>query len=152
MKIVTNRFFLAVWVALCAALFTTNVCAQGQVTPSDMAKELHNPLSNLREVIFQLDVLPNIGPDEKTDWTGTVQPVWPFPIADGWKVVTYSIIPVVSQPGLTAGADRTNGLGDSTFFSYFVPPNEGKFIWGFGPGLQVPTHTRAEKGGQIFCC
>jgi len=146
MKTVTNHIFQAVWLALCAAFLTTNVCAQGRVDPSDMAKELHNPLSNLREVIFQLDVLPDVGPDNKTDWTGTVQPVWPFPLGDGWKVVTYSIIPVLSQPGLTAGADRTNGLGDSTFFGYFVPPNEGKFIWGFGPGLQAPTHTSDDLG------
>jgi hypothetical protein len=87
---------------------------KGQYTPSEIAKQLHNPLSNLREVIFQLDVLPNVGPDDKTEWVTTIQPVWPFPLVADWKLVTYSIIPVVSQPGLTPGADRTNGLGDST--------------------------------------
>ena len=88
MKAMTNLVFQEVWLALCAALLTTNVCAQDQVTPSDMAKELHNPLSNLREVIFQLDVLPNVGPGSKADWATTVQPVWPFALGDGWKVVT----------------------------------------------------------------
>jgi len=146
MRTSTGRFFQSVLVSLCAVLLATSVCAQDESNPSVTAKELHNPLSNLREVIFQLDVLPNVGPDNKTDWTGTIQPVWPFALGDGWKVVTYSIIPVVSQPGLTAGADRTNGLGDSTFFGYFVPPNEGKFIWGFGPGLQAPTHTNDDLG------
>jgi hypothetical protein len=47
---------------------------------------------------------------------------------------------------LTSGAHRTTGLGDSTFFGYFVPPNEGKLIWGFGPVLQVPTHTNKNLG------
>lgn len=117
-----------------------------QYTPSEIAKQLHNPLSNLREVIFQLDVLPNVGPDDETEWATTIQPVWPFPLVADWKLVTYSIIPVVSQPALTPGADRTNGLGDSTFFGYLVPPNEGKIIWGFGPALQVPTHTNADLG------
>jgi len=28
---------------------------QGDTKPSDIAKQLHNPLSNLREIIFQLD-------------------------------------------------------------------------------------------------
>jgi hypothetical protein len=65
MKAITNRILHALWLALCAAFLTTNVYAQNQVTPSDMAKELHNPLSNLREIIFHLDVLPNVGPDEK---------------------------------------------------------------------------------------
>ena len=146
MKAMINPVLQAVWLALCAALLTTSVCAQDRVTPPDMAKELHNPLSNLREVIVQLDVLPNVEPDSKADWATTVQPVWPFALGNGWKVVTYSIIPVVSQPGLTPGADRTNGLGDSTFFGYFVPPNEGKLIWGFGPGLQAPTHTNDALG------
>jgi hypothetical protein len=118
----------------------------GQYTPSEIAKQLHNPLSNLREVIFQLDVLPNVGPGEKTGWATTIQPVWPFSLGAKWKLVTYSIIPVVSQPGLLPGADRTNGLGDSTFFGYLVPPNEGKIIWGFGPALQAPTHTNADLG------
>jgi len=128
------------------ALLTTHVCAQDPLTPSETAKALHNPLSNLREVIFQLDVLPDVGPDNKTDWVGTVQPVWPFALGNGWKLVTYSIIPLVSQPGLTPGADRTNGLGDSTFFGYFVPPNESNIIWGFGPALQAPTHTSDDLG------
>jgi hypothetical protein len=148
---------IALYVAL--ALWASSVGAEesdepsasspkGQPTPSEIAKQLHNPLSNLREVIFQLDVLPSVGPDDKTDWATTIQPVWPFPLVDDWKLVTYSIIPIVSQPGLTPGADRTNGLGDSTFFGYLVPPNEGQIIWGFGPGLQVPTHTNDDLGND----
>ena len=138
---------IALYVAL--ALWASSVGAEesnepsasspkGQYTPSEIAKQLHNPLSNLREVIFQLDVLPNVGPDDETEWTTTIQPVLPFPLVAGWKLVTYSIIPVVSQPALTPGADRTNGLGDSTFFGYLVPPNEGKIIWGFGPACRSP--------------
>jgi hypothetical protein len=121
---------------------------KGQPTPSEIAKQLHNPLSNLREVIFQLDVLPNVGPDDKTDWATTIQPVWPFPLVDGWKLVTYSIIPVVSQPGAAPGAHRKDGLGDSTFFGYLVPPDEGQIIWGFGPALQAPTHTSDDLGND----
>jgi hypothetical protein len=120
--------------------------AQGGLTSSEMAKQLHNPLSNLREVIFQLDVLPDVGPGSKTDWVGTIQLVWPFDLGEGWKLVTYSIIPVVSQPGLESRDGRTNGLGDSTFFGYFVPPSEGKLIWGFGPALQAPTNTDNDLG------
>jgi hypothetical protein len=118
-----------------------------QLTAAEMAKELHNPLSSLREVIFQLDVLPDVGPDGKTDWAQSLQPVYPFDLANDWKLVTYSIIPVVSQPGLAPGEGRTDGLGDSTFFGYFVPPNEeGELIWGFGPALQVPTNTDNDLG------
>ena len=69
-------------------------------------------------------------------------------VGKDWKLVTYSIIPVVSQPGLTPADSRTNGLGDSTFFGYFVPPNEGKLIWGFGPSLVAPTHTSEALGND----
>lgn len=125
------------------------LCVAGEESPADIAKQLHNPLSDLREVIFQLDVLPDVGPDNKTDWAQTFQPVYPFALPNDWKLVTYSIIPVLSQPGLAPGDDRTNGLGDSTFFGYFVPPNEqGALIWGFGPALQAPTHSDDNLGND----
>jgi hypothetical protein len=140
-------FFRSGLLFLCAVLLSTQVFAQDPaITASEAAKALHNPLSNLREVIFQLDVLPDVGPESGTDWVGTIQPVWPFKLGNDWKLVTYSIIPVVSQPTLTPGGDRAGGLADSTFFGYFVPPNEGDIIWGFGPALQAPTHTKKELG------
>jgi hypothetical protein len=113
----------------------------GNSSAAEIAKESHNPLGNLREVIFQTDILPNVGPSKKTEVVETIQTVYPFSLGNSWKVMTYGIIPVVSQPRLSSRDDRTSGLGDSTFFGYFVPPNEGKLIWGFGPALQVPTAT-----------
>ena len=120
---------------------------RGAVDP-DITKQLHNPLSNLWEVIFQLDVLPDVGARRQNrvgrhDPTGLA-----LQLGKDWKLVTYSIIPVVSQPDLTPGDGRTNGLGDSTFFGYFVPPNEGKLIWGFGPALVAPTHTDDALGND----
>ena len=38
------------------------------LTPEEIAKEAHNPLGNLREVILQLDILPDVGPLGKTEW------------------------------------------------------------------------------------
>jgi hypothetical protein len=52
--------------------------AKGEYAPSGIAKQLDNPLSSLREVILQLDVLPSIGPDDKTDWATTIQRVMSF--------------------------------------------------------------------------
>jgi hypothetical protein len=145
MKVLNATRYLVT--AATVIIITSPAYAQTQLTPAEMAKELHNPLSSLREVIFQLDVLPDVGPDEKTDWVQTIQSVYPFDLGDEWKLVTYSIIPVVSQPGLAPGGGRTDGLGDSTFFGYFVPPNEeGELIWGFGPALQAPTNTDADLG------
>ena len=75
-------FKLSIFTLVLSALliFASSASAQQTLTP-DQAKAIHNPLSNLREVIFQLDVLPDVGPESKTDWVGTIQPVrqagWP---------------------------------------------------------------------------
>ncbi len=134
------------------ALLMSNVAAQDSDDPAqasgtsdlsaaEIAKEAHNPLGDLREMILQTDILPDVGVLGKTEIVETVQIVFPFAVGEKWKVMTYGIIPVVSQPAMNPGDDRSFGLGDSTFFGYFVPPNEGKLIWGFGPALQVPTAT-----------
>ena len=121
---------------------------QGKLSPAEIAKESHNPLGSLREIIFQLDVLPDVGPHEKTALVETIQTVYPFAVGDRWRVMTYGIIPVVSQPRVSAENDRALGLGDSTLFGYFVPPNEGVLIWGVGPALQVPTATNGALGND----
>jgi hypothetical protein len=135
--------------------FVSSVAAQDSTPASsgtvglsaaEIAKESHNPLGSLKETIFQLDILPNAGPSKKTELVETIQTVYPFSLGHGWKLVTYSIIPVVSQPSVTAGDKRTFGLGDSNFFGYFVPPNESELIWGIGPTLQAPTATSGDLG------
>jgi hypothetical protein len=125
-----------------AALFLLMVslkCFAGEKSAAEIAKESHNPLGNLKEIILQTAILPNVGANEKTLVVETIQTVFPITLGKGWKIMTYGIIPVVSQPGMFPGDDRSYGLGDSIFFGYFVPPNEGQLIWGFGPGLQAPT-------------
>jgi hypothetical protein len=126
-----------------------NSSPQPTATPSgNIGKELHNPLSNLKEIIFQLDVLPDEGPDEKGTYALSLQPVYPFSLPNGWSLVTYTILPMISQPGLEPGGSRTYGLGDTVFYGYFVPPNEGGLLWGFGPALQLPTHTDDDLGND----
>jgi len=115
--------------------------ATSELSAAEIAKEAHNPLGNLREIILQTDFLPNVGTLSKTEVVETIQIVYPFALGHQWKVMAYGIIPVVSQPAMYPGDDRSFGFADSTFFGYFVPPNEGKLIWGFGPALQVPTAT-----------
>jgi hypothetical protein len=117
-----------------------------ELTAAEIAKESHNPLGNLSEIIFQLDILPNVGPNNETALAESTQIVYPFSLGGGWKVMTYAIIPVISLPRVSAEQGRTFGLADSDFFGYFVPPNEGELIWGFGPALQVPTATSDALG------
>jgi len=115
--------------------------SEGELTPFEIAKEFEDPIGALRQVYFQLDVLPDVGSDNKTAWEGTIQAIWPFDIGDDWRLVTYWIIPLLSEPGMAPGDERTNGLGDSIFLSYFARETKGGIIWGIGPALQAPTHT-----------
>ena len=78
-----------------------------------------------------------------------IQPVWPFSLNDKWNLITRTIVPVISQPGvLTDGEGRVFGLGDTTFSAFFSPKDSGKLIWGVGPILLFPTATDATLGSD----
>jgi hypothetical protein len=103
--------------------------SQAKLTPSETAKQLHNPLSNLREVIFQLDVLPNVGPNNKTDWVETIQPVYPFDLPNDWFFIT----------NWTIGADWEAPSGDQ----WTVPIGGG-----FGKQFKIGDH-QFQAYGQL---
>ena len=44
--------------------------------------------------------------------------------------------------------DRKNGIGDTVFTAFLSPANPGKWIWGAGPVLQIPTNTSEELGNK----
>ncbi len=119
-------------------------------TAQSVAKQLRNPLSSLREVFFQLDVLPKTGATSSTTWRGSIQPVWPIDLSHDWKMVSYAIVPILSAPGATTDASRVGGLGDIQLFGYIVPPNERGLLWGVGPSVVLPTHTNSTLGTDAW--
>jgi hypothetical protein len=68
-----NIFFkLVLAVALSLALSLPGFAdPKTQLTAAEMAKELHNPLSSLKEVIFQLDGLGGLGSTQQRPLDGT---------------------------------------------------------------------------------
>lgn len=70
-----------------------------------------------------------------------IQPVWPFSLNEEWNLITRTIVPVISQPEFIPGDGRTDGLGDINFTAFFSPAKPGKWIWGVGPVLLLPTAT-----------
>ncbi len=107
-----------------------------------------NPVANMISVPFQNNTDFNIGPDNKTKNTLNIQPVWPFELNDDWNLITRTIFPVVSQPALFPGQDRTNGLGDTTFTAFLSPKEPGKIMWGAGPMFLLPTATDDTLGAD----
>ena len=137
---------------LSTILFTAmaqNVFAEtGEDSTAELAKAVQNPIANLISLPLQNNTDFNFGPQDETLNTLNVQPVWPFEISDNWNLITRTIVPIVSQPGLTSGQSRETGLGDTTFTGFFSPKGSGKWIWGAGPVVLIPTNTDSRLGAD----
>ena len=120
---------------LCCA----SVHAQDAPDTEALAKAAQNPVASLISLPFQNNTDFGIGPDDKTRNTLNIQPVWPFEVSDNWNLITRTIVPVISQPGLSPGQDRTTGIGDTTFTAFLSPKDSGSMTWGVGPVLLLPT-------------
>ena len=114
---------------------------------SDLAKLKQNPVSGLRQVIFQTVVNPDIAGSDKTQSIYSIQPVFPININEDWKLITYTILPVMYQPGLD-GADSNTGLGDTLINLFVSPKKPGKVVWGVGPAIMLPTRTDPALGSD----
>jgi hypothetical protein len=144
------RSALAAAVAL--ALVTATVARAAD--PSDeeeatnLAKQTQNPVANLISVPFQNNFNFDTGTRDATQWILNVQPVIPVPISDDWNLVTRTIMPIINQPELFSGGPRTEafGLGDINPTLFLSPAKPGKFIWGVGPTMTLPTASVSRLG------
>jgi len=114
---------------------------RGEESVDALRAAVQNPVASLISVPFQNNTDFNIGPDKKTKNTLNIQPVWPFKLNDDWNLITRTIFPVVSQPALFPGQERTFGLGDTTFTAFLSPTESKKVMWGIGPMFLLPTAT-----------
>ena len=112
-----------------------------QESVDELRDAVQNPVASMISLPFQNNTDFNIGPDNKTKNTMNIQPVWPFELNDDWNLITRTIFPVVSQPALFLGQERTFGLGDTLFTAFLSPRESGKIIWGAGPMFLLPTAT-----------
>src|SRR5580692_10301575 len=104
-----------------------------------LAREAKNPLANLINVQFIYDALLNVGADNKTRDTLTIQPVVPFALDADWSVITRTVLPLISQPAPAPGATSTTGVGDAQFSAFLSPARTGRLVWGVGPVFQIPS-------------
>lgn len=113
----------------------------GEVPQEELAKAAQNPVASMISLPFQNNTNFGVGPDDKVQNVLNIQPVWPFALTDDINLITRTIAPIVSQPGIRPGEDRTNGLGNINFTAFLSPANSGKVIWGVGPVAVFPTNT-----------
>lgn len=119
---------------------------QSRPTVEEMSRLRQNPVSGLRSVYLQLDATTV---DGKNADAFSLQTVWPFRVSNDWKLITYTIMPVVHLPELVPGEGSTQGLGNIQFNGFFRPEKtEGSLVWGLGPAIQLPTRTDSELGSS----
>ena len=135
-------------IVLGVALFAAGTAQAQKQSDTELAKATQNPVANLISLPFQNNTNFGVGPDDDTQNILNIQPVWPVSITDDWNVITRTIVPVVSQPGMRSGDDRTNGLGDTTFTAFLSPSKPGGIIWGIGPVFLLPTATDSALGSD----
>ncbi|WP_294960774.1 hypothetical protein [uncultured Flavobacterium sp.] len=120
--------------------------ADRKTSVEEMSKKRQDPVSGLRSVFLQEVLLP-VG--DGTASSFSVQPVYPFKLGANLKLITYTIIPFQSVPPITADATCEAGMGNILFNGYFSSiRKKGKFSWGVGPAMQIPTRTNPALGSN----
>ena len=90
----------------------------GEIPQEELAKAAQNPVASMISLPFQNNTNFGVGPDDKVQNVLNIQPVWPFALTDDINLITRTIAPIVSQPGIRPGEDRTNGLGNINFTAF----------------------------------
>lgn len=122
--------------------------AFAQPSDEDLAKAVQNPVADLISVPIQSNNDFDWGPQGEWLSVNNVQPVIPIELNDDWNLITRTILPIISQPGLTPDQGRETGLGDTVFTAFFSPSKPSKWIWGVGPAIQLPTATDRRLGAD----
>jgi hypothetical protein len=122
----------------------------------DLAAASQNPIANMISLPFQNNTFFGIGKNDEEANVLNIQPVYPISAGD-WNIITRTIAPIIYIPDPTDGIEHlpnhdrpgdTFGLGDINFSAYFSPARPGKFIWGVGPSLTVPSATDDTIGSE----
>jgi hypothetical protein len=136
---------------LVGVLMAVPLWAAEEESHADLAKKLQNPVADLISIPFQDNINFGYGPNNNTQNILNIQPVIPFHITKDWNMITRTIIPLIWQPW----PEKKFGMGDiqeSLFFSpaKMVELGGGKFTWGVGPILNLPTATSDAVGSSKF--
>lgn len=115
---------------------------------AELAKAAQNPVASMISLPFQNNTNFDFGPLGKTQNVLNIQPVYPLVLNDDWNLITRTILPVISQPAFSGNQSRESGLGDINATAFFSPRGSGKWTWGVGPTISLPTATDDRLGSD----
>jgi hypothetical protein len=153
-----HRFLARVGLCFCAALLSAQDApvspapkAQGAPAAAAndteaLAKATQNPVASLISVPLQNNSNFDVGHYNRTQDIFNIQPVIPKQISKNWMLITRVIQPIVWQPYPDQNTGGQLGLGDMNPTFFLSPAKPGKFIWGAGPAIVIPTATSTVLG------
>lgn len=161
-KSIKGRQRICAGLSILAAIILTAGHAGGEDKPqmsnTDLAKAVQNPVANMISLPFQNNTDFGIGPQDQTRNTLNIQPVVPFKLTSDWMLITRTIAPVLAQPHTfsnsgsvvpsTPDSAGVLGLGDINTTIFLSPAQPSKIIWGVGPILSFPTATNEVLGTE----
>ena len=110
----------------------------------DLAKQTQNPVGDLISVPFQNNFNGGFGPEKKVFYNLNIQPVYPMGVSENWNLINRVIIPILSFPDPL----NESGLGDIQYQGYISPSSPGKFVWGLGGAVNIPTASEEALGAE----
>lgn len=105
-----------------------------------------NPVAAAISVPLQNNTYYGVGPYRRAENVLLIEPVVPFRISKNWMVISRTIVPVVVVPRRSSTAGVDYGLSNIQPQFYLSPVHAGKFVWGIGPQLWLPTATDHSLG------
>ena len=135
-----NRLFTALaWIVFMVSVSPVSVAGEtiNNDSAMDLAKQEQNPLTRFYTLRFEDNAQFGFGPDNDVLNFFRIQPLIPFELNENWSLITRAVIPIVHQPW----PDSKDGLSDIVLNLFLTPAKSGKFVWGVGPALVLPTAT-----------
>jgi len=123
---------------------TASVPDKGSEAAAKDAAE--NPVAAAISVPLQNNTFYGVGPYRRAENELLIEPVVPIKLSANWMVISRTIVPVVVTPRLSPTIGVDYGLSNIQPQFYFSPVHTGKFVWGAGPQLWLPTATDKKLG------
>jgi hypothetical protein len=145
---------LAIFLVLLSIITASQAAAQSQRVADNteaLQKASQNPVADLISIPLQNNFNFGVGPQDKMQYVGNIQPVVPIHATENWNVITRTIVPFVYQPELAPGVGDVFGLGDIQFTAFLSPKKPGEVIWGVGPIVQFPSGTNNSMTTGQWC-
>ena len=116
-----------------------------QLSLEELARLKQNPVSELRQLLLDVLIGPDVPNTERTAAGYTLEVVWPFSLDEEWRLISYTILSLIQLP--VPDDDTQVGLGN-TLINLFIAPKRkpDKLVWGAGPAILLPTRTDSDLG------